>query len=138
MDSFEHPAKAFYELQFFSTLCWHILVLLASGKTLDDVAHSSVFTRPSWIPVSTLHYLHGRSIRKCLFLLPLFSLGAGALTDNSEPSLLLRIAVATTVSLYHLVETSSTNRHGEFPLLYNVWAYFLLLDFNTDDYKFYV
>jgi hypothetical protein len=35
---------------------------------------------------------------------------------------LLRLAIAGAVSLYHLLENSTTNRHGDFPLLYNVWA----------------
>ena len=34
----------------------------------------------------------------------------------------LRFLVAWMISLYHLVESSVTCRHGEYPLLYNAWA----------------
>ena len=118
-----HPASAFYRLQFGAALGWWLLVRRATGKTLDQVAMSSVFTRPSWVPASWLSKMHRSGVRKIIFALPLAGLGAGALVARDKtPPMLLRLAVAGAVSLYHLLEHSTTQRHGEFPLLYNAWA----------------
>jgi len=83
----EHPASTFYRLQFGAALGWWLLVRISTGKTLDEVAMSSVFTRPHWIPSSWLHTLHSPGMRKIIFVLPLSGLFAGALLarDRTPP-----------------------------------------------------
>jgi hypothetical protein len=44
---------------------------------------------------------------------------------SQSRSQVLRFATALVTSVYHLIESSVTNRHGEFPLLYNAWAMLL-------------
>ena len=120
----EHPAASFYRLQMGTTLCWWLLVRKSTGKTVEEVARSEVITRPAWLPVRLLRVLHAPRVRKGIFLLPLAGLGAGVLSSigGSAPPLLLRVGVALALSVYHLLENSTTNRHGEFPMLHNAWA----------------
>jgi len=116
----EHPARGFYRAQFYTSVAWWLLVRRISGKFLFDVAASSVFTRPGWLPRRWLRRLHGA--RKLVFVASLAGLGAGGLLSGSLPPLLVRAGVAALFSLYHLLENSTTNRHGEFPVLYAVWG----------------
>ena len=77
----EHPAASFYRLQMGTTLCWWLLVRKSTGKTVEEVARSEVFTRPAWLPVRLLRVLHAPRVRKGIFLLPLVGLGAGVLSS---------------------------------------------------------
>lgn len=98
-----------------------MLVKSVSGRQIFDVTQSSVFTRPSWMPISALRKLH--NARRVVFVSALASLGAGAfLGDDAHVGSPVRVGVAVLFSLYHLLENSMTNRHGEFPVLYAVWA----------------
>ena len=117
----DHPARGFYILQFWTTVAWWLLVRRISGKHIFDVAQGSVFTCPSWIPSSALQRLHGK--RKLIFIAAVLALGVGALLgDNPHIGSPVRIGIALIFSLYHLLENSMTNRHGEFPVLYAVWS----------------
>jgi hypothetical protein len=122
----EHPALSFYRAQFWTTIGWWLLVRIASGQNLYDVANSSVFTRPSWLGGSTMRRLHAPQNRKLIFCASVASLGAasflGGHDEKSSLTWVARLGVAFVVSFYHLLETSTTQRHGEYPLLYNVWA----------------
>ena len=90
--------------------------LVDSRAVPEEEAHS-ILVAPS------RSKMHRSGVRKIIFALPLAGLGAGALVARDKtPPMLLRLAVAGAVSLYHLLEHSTTQRHGEFPLLYNAWA----------------
>ncbi|CAB9506342.1 expressed unknown protein [Seminavis robusta] len=119
-DNEHHISKTFYKWQFSTTLLWWVTIRLATGKNLYDITNGSVCTRPSWIPIQYLHYLQRPSRRRAIFLLSLFALAIGGWGSSS--SFVVRLIVAIIFSLYHLVESSVTHRHGEYPLLYNVWA----------------
>jgi len=54
------------------------------------------------------------------------SLACGAMFAED---MYVRVFVAFCISAYHLIESSVTNRHGEFPLLYNAWAMVLPEDY---------
>lgn len=116
----EHPALGFYRAQFYTTVAWWLIVYRISGKFPFHVVASSVFTRPGWVPGNVMRRLH--SARTLVFVASLAGLGAGAVLSGSLPPLLVRAGVAALFSLYHLLENSTTNRHGEFPVLYAVWG----------------
>ena len=109
----QHPAAAYYRWQLFSTLGWWLLVFIASGKPLHEVVYGSVATRPSWLGANAMHRLHSSTTRKYIFLAPLVALAAGGLSHYVQSSFLARAGIAIVVSLYHLLETSTTCRHGE-------------------------
>jgi hypothetical protein len=94
-----------------------VLVWLSTRRHLHDLAPAAVIVRPPWLPAAPFLALH-RHRRAAFVLLPV-SLAAGALLP---PPAFLRLAIALAVSAYHLVESSATGRHGEFPLLYCAWA----------------
>ena len=52
-------------------------------------------------------------------------LAAAAVWPSSWP---VRLTAAVAVSLYHLLESCGTNRHGEYPLLYNAVGMLLPAD----------
>lgn len=110
-------APRFYALQLAAHLLWAVLVRASTGRHLHALAPAAVVVRPAWLPGGPFLALH-RHRRAAFVLLPV-SLAAGALLPPSAP---LRLGIALAVSGYHLVESSATGRHGEFPLLYCVWA----------------
>ena len=61
--------------------------------------------------------LHAR--RREIFIGLPASLLLGALLHEAVA---VRLLVALAVSLYQLTDSSITNRHGEFPMLYCAWA----------------
>ena len=113
------PAAAFYLYQFFATSLWWLFLLRVKGRHLYDLpsARGSVLTRPRWLPAGVLRRLH-KDRRAIFTLLPLALLIAAWASDSFAARLLAALAV----SAYHLLETASTQRHGEFPVLYNSWA----------------
>lgn len=111
---------SFYRTQLVFVLVWWLVVRLTTGRHLHALADSSVLTRPSWLPVGVLLWMHEQ--RKLLFAgLPL-ALALGAIAPGSTS---VRALVAAAVSAYHLTETSATNRHGEYPILWNAWVMLL-------------
>ena len=117
----EATASLFYLLHLASFLTWWSLIRLKTGTSpWDFLKRRRVAVRPSWMSRETLLRLH-RVRREAFIALPL-SLGAAALVPSKVT---LRIFAAITVSLYHVIETSSTGRHGEYPLLYSSWGWVL-------------
>lgn len=119
----EDVASWFYKLQLFAVAANWLLAYAGAGKPLWSTAHGSTATRPSWLPVAILSHILRK--RKALFLVvPVLCACAGWVGDlcGSLGCLTCRWLAAIGISLYHLAETSITNRHGEFVFLYNAWA----------------
>ena len=140
----QHVAARFYRLQFASCVLWWALLRRVTGRHLYELAslQGSVCTRPSWMATATLRRLH--AWRTWVFVaMPVAELAValyyaaefyGVLPGHDDVvvpvtaswlpggALSLRLVAAAVVSAYHLLETSVTQRHGEFPLLYNAWA----------------
>ena len=115
--STEDVHASFYATQLAAILAWWLLIRVTTGRHLHVLSQSSVLTRPCWLPTRWLLLLH--NYRQAIFAgLPL-SLAVGAVAPNIVA---VRLAVAILISVYHLTEVSATNRHGEYPLLYNAWA----------------
>ena len=118
-----HPAAAFYRWQFVASAAWWLLLLRLTGRHLYDMPalRGSVVTRPTWLPAATLLALH--AWRREVFVAVLLAecaLGVDVLGCTALAG--CRVAAACVVTCYHLLETSATHRHGEYPLLYNAWA----------------
>ena len=110
--------QGFYTASAGAFLLWWVVIHRATKRHLYDVSVGSVQTRPRWISASALlallHY------RRVVFLaVPVALLAAAAL---GRGSVALRLSAALVYSLYHLLETSVTCRHGEYPVLYTLWA----------------
>ena len=106
----------FYGSQLACLLAWWCVVRVVTRKHLYDLCAGSVLTRPPWLSERTILRLHER--RRTAFV----ALPCALALASLKPSLLARLVVALSMSLYHLTESSATNRHGEYPLLYNAWA----------------
>jgi hypothetical protein len=107
----------FYSLQLASVTLWWCLIRLATGKHLYSLCQGSVVTRPSWLAKRWLLLL--ASQRKFVVIAYPLSLVLGALGSEYTA---VRALVALAVSLYHLLETSYTSRHGEYPVMYTSWV----------------
>ena len=113
----------FYAIQCASFMIWWVLVFLMTRRPLHHaVTQKSCCVRPSWLPARYLLFL--RSFRTTIFsVFPiLLAMGALYLGGSAPPPLALRVVIALSASAYHLCESSATNRHGEYPLLYNSWG----------------
>ena len=120
MDAGNRVSATFYRWQSAATVVWWLLVKATTKKSLDVATNGSVATRPTWLPSRWLLPLQTPVIRRVVFVSSVVAmLVAGVAADRS---LAVRISAAIAISLYHLVESSVTCRHGEYPLLYNVWA----------------
>ena len=106
----------FYGSQLACLLAWWCVVRVVTRKHLYDLCAGSVLTRPLWLSERTILRLHER--RRTAFV----ALPCALALASLKPSLVARLVVALSMSLYHLTESSATNRHGEYPLLYNAWA----------------
>ena len=91
---------------------------LAARKPLYEVAEGSVITIPSWLSSNFLVKLQRH--RPLIFYLEAIGLSLAWCFGND--SVEIRVLAAVLFTLYHLVEHSETNRHGEFPILYSMWA----------------
>jgi hypothetical protein len=127
----EHISTTFYRWQFSTTFLWWVAIRLLTARHVYDITDGSVFTRPTWLPSHYLHQLQSPSKRKAIFVVSLLAMGlAGWGLPFVDPKwFFVRLATALLVSLYHLVESSVTMRHGEYPLLYNAWAMCLPTDY---------
>jgi hypothetical protein len=114
------PQEIFYSRQLKVFLFWSVIVKLLTKKHLPAMSEGSVYTRPTWMSVRALMALHKWYLAIYAFLF--LSSAAGAMYADQ---VVVRVVVAICISAYHLVESSVTNRHGEFPLLYNAWAMIL-------------
>ena len=119
MDDQPHVAGRFYLVQFLSSLVWWFLIHRVTKKwPYDaDLAKGVVTTRPFWIPGVVLLTLH--KIRKWIYLGALVVSGVLVFIPDSYPA---RVVAFIFIAVYHLLETSSTQRHGEYPILYNSFA----------------
>ena len=116
----------FYFWQLVAFTLWWVLIFLVTRKHLFSwsAVRGSALTRPKFIPVRFLLLLHKDWIRSALYCsVPLGLLVGIQLGDSS---VWIRLVIACVISLYHLTETSSTHRHGEFPVLYTSWVCCLL------------
>ena len=116
--------ELFYSRQLKVFLFWSVIVKLLTKKHFPAMSEGSVYTRPTWMPTWMLMALHRFYLVVYAFLF--VSLACGAMFAED---VYVRIFVAICISAYHLVESSVTNRHGEFPLLYNAWAMVLPEDY---------
>lgn len=114
------------------TATWWILVCSITKRSLFHVMEGSVLTVPSWMPETLLLQIqqrHKRTLRPLLFYAQSFSF---ALAFSFRENAAIVLVAAMMYSLYHLVETSETNRHGEYPILYSVWAIYLVAVFRPE------
>mmetsp|Transcript_6385 Transcript_6385/g.13381 ORF Transcript_6385/g.13381 Transcript_6385/m.13381 type:complete len:473 (-) Transcript_6385:36-1454(-) len=125
---------AFYQLTLNCQLVWQFGVLLLTGQPLYKKTCSSVITKPSWLSVSSIMFLHNH--RQTIFTLQIILLGfvvlclriSGTVTIPS----VIQLLAASTFAIYHLVETAMTSRHGEYPIMYALWALYFFNDEYVD------
>lgn len=110
----------FYRLALTFCLAWMALFRLRTGHQLHVLTRQSVLTRPPWLSADVIVALSAR--RGLVFATLPAALGLAAFLPDV---FIVRLIAAVTISLYHLCESSSTNRHGEYPLLYCAWAMLL-------------
>ena len=110
--------QGFYVASAAAFLLWWAIVRRLTKRHLYQVSVGSVQTRPRWISASALLAL--LQYRRPVFLaVPIALLAAAAL---GQDSVAMRVVAALIYSLYHLMETSVTCRHGEYPVLSTLWA----------------
>jgi hypothetical protein len=105
---------------------------MMTKKPLFQVMEGSVVTIPSWMPETLLLHIqqrHKHTLRPLLFYAQSASF---ALAFSFRENTVVVFIAAIMYSLYHLVETSESNRHAEYPILYSVWAMYLVTVFRPD------
>lgn len=113
-------AALFYKWQCAACLLWWLLVFIGTKRPIWAHARASVFTRPPYLSKSLLRTLRHRSF--VVFALAPTSMAVAAANSHV---FLARLFAALCFSAYHLLETSASNRHGEYPLLHCMWALLL-------------
>ena len=113
-------AATFYTWQCIACLMWWLLVFLGTKRPIWAHARGSVFTRPPYLPKALLHALRRHSF--VVFVLAPTSMAFAAANAHV---FLARLCAALCFSIYHLLETSASNRHGEYPLLACIWLLLL-------------
>lgn len=109
--------RGFYAWQLACFLLYWLLLRVKTGRYYHVLSSGSVATRPRWLPARVFFWLH--KVRVPIFLALPLALGVAVVKSESR---CVRLAAAMMASLYHLLESSVTNRHGEYPFLYNMWA----------------
>ncbi len=115
--------SSFYASQLACLLVWSGLVRVMTGRHLHALCAGAVLTRPPWLSARWLLLLDKH--RSSVFAALPVVLAVAAVWPSSWP---VRLIAAVAVSLYHLLESSGTNRHGEYPLLYNALGMLLPAD----------
>lgn len=114
------------------TTIWWIAVCSVTKRPLYQVLGGSVVTVPSWLPEKALllvQHKHRETLRPFFFYAQTSSFAlAFCFRENNTVVLISAILY----SLYHLVETSESNRHGEYPVLYSLWAMYLVAVFRPE------
>lgn len=110
-------ANEFYFWQSITCVSWWAVIYFLYRKPLTGLCHGSACSRPWYIPRGLLRLLH--SWKAVVFPAMPLALFIAWLCNGHVAG---RLFAAIAVSLYHLTETSVTNRHGEYPLLYTSWA----------------
>lgn len=108
---------SFYFQTSFYVAVWWILLCCTSQKPLYKATEGAVVTIPSWLPTQFVLLL--QKFRPAVFNGATIGL---ALASSFYNVFEIRILAAVLYTLYHLAETSETNRHGEYPILYAMWA----------------
>jgi hypothetical protein len=116
------PQRQFYRWQFVCTALFWLQFRRRTGKHLWEIANGAVCTRPSWLPTAPLLALHRLRVPVFVLMPLMMAMSSLGSLSGSRP---LRLLTALVTSAYHLIESSVTNRHGEFPMLYNSWAMLL-------------
>ena len=112
-----HP---FYTQMLISVGVWWTLVSIAGKRPLYDASEGSVITIPSWLPKQVLVRLQQKKYRSIIFYGQ--TIGLSLAYCFGAQYTVVRIIAAILFTFYHLIEHSETNRHGEFPVLYSMWA----------------
>ena len=115
--------SSFYASQLACLLVWSGLVRVMTGRHLHALCAGAVLTRPPWLSARWLLLLDKH--RSSVFAALPVVLAVAAVWPSSWP---VRLIAAVAVSLYHLLESSGTNRHGEYPLMYNALGMLLPAD----------
>jgi len=115
--------SSFYASQLACLLVWSGLVRVMTGRHLHALCAGAVITRPPWLSARWLLLLDKH--RSSVFAALPVVLAVAAVWPSSWP---VRLIAAVAVSLYHLLESCGTNRHGEYPLLYNAVGMLLPAD----------
>ena len=124
----ENGRVLFYGLYSFWYLLWFYLLKKTTRLSPSALCSSSALSCPPFLSSSTLLSLHSHkpfifsSLPHLFFLASLFSFLEWWTEDNPFIHLLapfIRFLASLFFVLYHLIETSVTNRHGEYPLLYS-------------------
>lgn len=112
-----HIASSFYLAQLIAVFVWSLLLRITTRKHLHELCNGSVYTRPSWLPAPFLRLLleHKQPV---VIGLPIALIIGFLVAEHMA----VRLMVALAVSMYHLVETAFTSRHGEYPVLWCAWA----------------
>eukprot|EP00934_Nitzschia_sp_Nitz4_P000056 Nitzschia sp. Nitz4//scaffold30_size153850//131475//132818//NITZ4_002795-RA/size153850-processed-gene-0.22-mRNA-1//1//CDS//3329547315//56//frame0 len=119
------PTAFYFQASLYVSIWW-ILISCSAQKPLYKVAEGAVVTVPSWM--STQFLLLLQKCRPAAFN----GLTVGLALALSFPGVQeVRVLAAVLYTLYHLAESSETNRHGEYPILYAMWAMCL----NDDTYR---
>jgi len=113
-------AATFYTWQCVACLTWWLLVFLGTKRPIWAHARGSVFTRPPYLPKALLH-----ALRRHSFLVFVLAPTSMAFAAANAHVFLARLCAALCFSIYHLLETSASNRHGEYPLLACMWLLLL-------------
>ena len=101
---------------------WWVFLKVFTRRWVWDIvaSRSAVTTRPSWMSSEFIARLH-KCRREALFVALPVAIAGAALVPSSR---LLRILAALLFSLYHVIETSSTSRHGvQYVVLHSMWAF---------------
>ena len=103
---------SFCAWQLGALIFWWLLIRATTGRHAHAlVAGSSVYIRPRWLPIAVLQALHTHPL--AIFASAAAALALGALAPTS---LAVRCLLALAICAYHLVESSASSRHGEYPL----------------------
>jgi hypothetical protein len=131
MTSMASSSDFYFQCMAFTAIWW-ILVSGVTRRPLYHVLEGSVVTVPAWMPERALLLVqrwHGGALRPLFFYAQSASL---ALAFSSRGNNAVAFLSAILYSLYHLVESSETNRHGEYPVLYSLWAMCLVAVFRPE------
>eukprot|EP00930_Biecheleria_cincta_P042909 TRINITY_DN29522_c0_g1_i1.p1 TRINITY_DN29522_c0_g1~~TRINITY_DN29522_c0_g1_i1.p1 ORF type:complete len:448 (+),score=47.42 TRINITY_DN29522_c0_g1_i1:30-1346(+) len=116
--------RRFFALQAGTWLFLWAIIRITSGVDFFRQAYSfPVVTRPSWLPLRAFLFLR----RPGIYLTACYCLPLALVVAAWQPSAVsVRLCAALLGSIYSLVESSATNSHRDYPMLYNLWALALL------------
>ncbi len=124
----QHLIAQFFLNQTMITACWWLIVDYMLKKSATSVlASGSVFVLPGRIAhkheIAFINLLkkHKHAVCGTIMLLSLLSAYSSSVWSTFTSSL-VRIVYGITFACYHLLESSFSGRHGEFPVLYCVIA----------------